>query len=449
MNKLIIFDLDGVLIDSKLIHFHSLNMALSKINKDYIISEIDQKNIYEGIPTKTKLNILTKTKGLDSNLHEKIWSDKQEIVFDMLKNLEKDYDLIFYLNKIKLEGIKICVASNSIRKTIELSLNNLGIKDLVDYIVSNEDVANTKPHPEMYWKCMSYFNTIPEYTVIFEDSEVGIKAVKSSKANLVKVINRNDLNKEKIDLAINILQQTSKKNINILIPMAGAGNRFAEAGYSFPKPLIDIGGKTMIQKVVESININANYIYIVQDEHYEKYDLYTILNNITPGCNIIKINEITEGAALTCLKATNLINNNMPLIIANSDQIVEWDSNYFIEYLQNLNADGGIASFTSNHPKWSYAKINNEGLVSEVAEKRVISNTATVGIYYWKHGSDFVKYANQMINLNKRVNNEFYVCPIFNEAIEDNKKIYTVQINKMWGVGTPEDLRLYFENYIS
>ena len=129
--------------------------------------------------------------------------------------------------------------------------------------------------------------------------------------------------------------------------------------------------------------------------------------------------------------------------MANSDQIVDWNSREFIYSMYSKNADGGIATFKSSHPKWSYAKTDDFNKVIEVAEKKPISNEATVGIYYWKHGSDFIKYAEQMIEKNLRVNNEFYVCPVFNEAINDNKHVYTFPVKKMWGIGTPEDLKEY------
>ena len=225
--------------------------------------------------------------------------------------------------------------------------------------------------------------------------------------------------------------------------MAGLGSRFKEAGYVFPKPLVEVNGKPMIQAVVESLGVNAKYTYIVQKEHYEKYSLSYLLNLITPDCNIVQVDGITEGAAVTCLLAKAYIDNDNPLIMANSDQIVEWNSRQFIYDLMTKNADGGIATFKSTHPKWSYARVDGSGLVVEVAEKKPISDIATVGIYYWKHGSDFVKYAEEMISKNIRTNNEFYVCPVFNEAIADNKRVFTSDIKKMWGVGTPEDLNNY------
>jgi len=236
------------------------------------------------------------------------------------------------------------------------------------------------------------------------------------------------------------------KNLNVLIPMAGAGSRFQQAGYTFPKPLIDVKGKPMIQVVVENLNIDANFIYVVQKEHRQKYNLDTLLNLITPGCKIVEVDGLTEGAACTALLAKEHINSDAPLFFANSDQFVEWNLTEFMYKMNETDADGGIVTFKATHPKWSFVKVNEEGLVTEVAEKNPISDIATVGYYYWKHGSDFVNYAEQMIEKDIRVNNEFYVCPVFNEAIQDGKKISIHNIEKMWGLGTPEDLDIFLKN---
>ena len=155
---------------------------------------------------------------------------------------------------------------------------------------------------------------------------------------------------------------------------------------------------------------------------------------------------MTEGAACTTLLAKELINNNEPLVMANSDQFVEWDSNEFMYSMTADNIDAGILTFNSTHPKWSFAKLNEDGFVSEVAEKKPISDIATVGVYYWNKGSDYVKYAEQMISKDVRVNNEFYVCPVFNEAIQDGKKVKVFPIEKMWGLGTPEDLDIFLKD---
>jgi dTDP-glucose pyrophosphorylase len=286
--------------------------------------------------------------------------------------------------------------------------------------------------------------------LIVEDSPRGIEAALNSKAKLLIVENPDSVTYEKIN---NYMNQEDKpttlklSNFNILIPMAGEGSRFKEAGFTFPKPLIEVNGKPMIQVIIENLGFEANYIYVVRKEHYDKYNLKSFLNLITPNCKIIQVESLTEGAACTTLLAKEYINNDNPLIIANSDQFLEWNPIDFYYKMIETKADGGIVTFKATHPKWSFAKINELGNVIQVAEKDPISDMATVGIYYYKKGSEYVKYAEQMISKNIRTNNEFYVCPIFNEYIGDNKKIKTYGIEKMFGIGTPEDLQYFLNNY--
>lgn len=453
MNKLVIFDLDGVLIDSKDYHYNALNEALGE---KYFINKEEHVSIYDGLPTRAKLELLTKRKGLPVDSYDKIWYDKQEATLKIFNDcVSKDYELMGYFQQLVNEGYKIAVASNSIRNTVKIILLRLGVLEFVDMYVSNEDVIRNKPFPEMYWKCMTSLGALPSDTVILEDSHIGRQAALNSKAHLIPIENRKDLNQEKINKIKRLLSTITpkvaweSKTMNVLIPMAGAGSRFVSQGYTFPKPLIEVRGKPMIQVVVENLNIKANYTFIVQKEHYEKYNLNYLLPLIAPNCNIVQVDGITEGAACTTLLAKEYINNDDPLIMANSDQFVVWDSNETLYSFQNGDCDGGILTFPSTHPKWSYAKLGKDGYVEEVAEKKPISEHATVGIYYWKKGSDYVKYAQQMIEKDIRVNNEFYVCPVFNEAISDGKKIRIKEIEKdgMWGIGTPEDLNYFLEHY--
>ena len=456
MNKLIIFDLDGVLIDSRDIHYEALNRALANVDSKFIINYEEHLSTYDGLSTTVKLNKLTKEKGLPATKHKQIWEDKQRITFNIFKRIPDDYELIGYFEDLKLAGYQIAVASNSIRNTVKIILLGLGLLQYVDYYVSNEDVKRGKPFPEMYWQCMIACNALPKNTVIIEDSHIGRQAALDSGAHLVTVENRADFRNEHIQQIKNILQQKSNTNIpwkarhmNVLIPMAGAGSRFAAAGYTFPKPLIEVNGKPMIQVVVENLNIQANYIFIVLKEHYERYHLQYLLNAIAPGCKIVQVEGLTEGAACTTLLAKELINNDSPLLIANSDQYVKWNSNECLYAFNADSIDAGIITFKSNHPKWSYAKLDNSGFVCEVAEKKPISEHATVGIYFWKRGSDYVKYAERMIASNVRVNNEFYVAPVFNEAIADGKKIRIKDAEEMWGIGTPEDLNYFLLHHPS
>jgi HAD superfamily hydrolase (TIGR01509 family) len=452
MTKLIIFDLDGVLVEAKEIHYKTLNKALAEVDKKYMITEKEHLSTYDGLKTNQKLEMLTKNKGLDPIHYEQIWNRKQDLTIDAISELKPNAHLIVVFKRLRDMGYKLACCSNSIRRSVLVMLSKIGLIEYMDLIISNEDVKNSKPHPEMYWKAMSMMSVLPEECLIVEDSPHGLLAASRSRANVLRVDNPSDLTFEKIQnkLKENKIMSIPKwqgGKMNVLIPMAGAGSRFAAAGYTFPKPLIDVNGKPMIQMVVENLNIDANFVFVVQKEHREKYNLDTLLNLIAPNCKVVEVDGLTEGAACTALLAKEYIDSDAPLFFANSDQFVEWDSNEFFYKMNETDADGGIVTFKATHPKWSFAKIDDNGIVTEVAEKNPISDLATVGFYYWKHGSDFVKYAEQMIRNNIRVNGEFYVCPVFNQAIDSDKVIRTFDVPKMWGTGTPEDLKHYLENY--
>ena len=455
MIKLIIFDLDGVLIDSRDLHFDALNNALKIIDKNFVISKEEHLSTYDGLNTTRKLELLNLNKGLPTDLFNTVWKLKQKYTIELFKHYTADPKLIEMFEYLRTEGYKIAVASNSIRETVKRALIKIGVIEYVDYYISNEDVKRPKPFPEMYWSCMNALNATAIETLIIEDSHIGRLGAMNSGANLLPVENTFDVSLAKIKKELSVLNQVNSnttpwidKNLTVLIPMAGAGSRFAQVGYTFPKPLIDVKGKPMIQVVVENLNIQANYVFIVQREHYEKYNLQYLLNFIAPNCQIVQVDGVTQGAACTTLLAKEFINNNDALVIANSDQFVEWNSNECLYAFKADGIDGGIITFKSHHPKWSYARVGSSGFVDLVAEKKPISNDATVGIYYWRRGSDYVRFAEQMIDKNIRVNNEFYVCPVYNEAIEAGQKIRIKQAKGMWGLGTPEDLNNYLQNYV-
>jgi HAD superfamily hydrolase (TIGR01509 family) len=205
MTKAIIFDLDGVLIDSKEIHFNALNLALANIDKKYIISRNEQDSVFEGLTTYSKLNILTYTRGLPRTLHKSIWEEKQKFSTAMFSSVSMDAELINLLKYIKSQGILVGVASNSIRSTLDGCLKALGIKDLIDHSLSNEDVNFPKPSPEIYVNCMTDLGVTPDNVIIFEDSEIGREAASSSKAKLEPIENRGSLTFDRIQKAVEYL----------------------------------------------------------------------------------------------------------------------------------------------------------------------------------------------------------------------------------------------------
>jgi HAD superfamily hydrolase (TIGR01509 family) len=202
MIKLVVFDLDGVLLDSKEIHFNALNLALDEVGDDYIILRHEQDTVYEGLTTNAKLQILTETKGLPKELYGDVWQRKQEYSAVLFESISPDEDLVSLFKFIKSRGIRIAVASNSIRKTLDTCLKSLGVQPFVDYSLSNEDVELPKPDPQIYNKCMEHFNSRPDETVIFEDSEIGLRAALASGARVEKVANRKDVYFDRIDRVI-------------------------------------------------------------------------------------------------------------------------------------------------------------------------------------------------------------------------------------------------------
>lgn len=238
--------------------------------------------------------------------------------------------------------------------------------------------------------------------------------------------------------------------LNIVIPMAGRGSRFAQAGFNTPKPLIPVGGRPMIQWVIENVRPARphRFTFLCLAEHLERYsEVPEELRRICPGCAIVPVAGVTEGAACTVLLAREFIDSGDPLMIANSDQIVDLAIEDYLLAGDVPGVDGLIMTFWSDHPKWSYCRMRADGSVSEVVEKQVVSNEATVGIYNFRRGADFVRAADAMIAADLRVNGEFYVAPCYNQLIDEGARIVIAETGReyagMYGLGIPEDLQFF------
>lgn len=243
--------------------------------------------------------------------------------------------------------------------------------------------------------------------------------------------------------------------LNIVIPMAGRGSRFAEQGYELPKPLIRVHGKPMIDVVVSNLRPDCahRFIFICLREHGAEYGLEEHLAELTPGCEIVYVDQVTEGAACTVLLAKKFIDNDDPLMIANSDQWVDTNINEYLQEMDSKGLDGLIMTMWANDPKWSFVRFDDVGTVCEVVEKEVVSEEATVGIYNFRSGKDYVRAAEQMIAKDLRVNNEFYVAPTYNQLIGEGQTlgVYNVgrEFDGMYGLGIPSDLDMFLAHDVS
>ena len=215
--------------------------------------------------------------------------------------------------------------------------------------------------------------------------------------------------------------------LNIVVPMAGRGSRFATAGFALPKPLIPVHGTApMIRLVIENLrpSVPHRFLFLCLQEHLDTYNVgETLAAWAGTNTEIIPVKAVTEGAACTVLLAKEFINNDEPMMIANSDQWVDIEIDDYLAAMDTQNADGLIMTMWADHPKWSYVRLDAGNVITEVVEKQVVSNEATVGIYNYRRGSDFVKAAESMIAQNLRTNGEFYVAPAYNEMIADRKSV--------------------------
>jgi NDP-sugar pyrophosphorylase family protein len=237
--------------------------------------------------------------------------------------------------------------------------------------------------------------------------------------------------------------------LNIVMPMAGLGKRLAKGGYSLPKPLVEVAGKTLVEWSIKSLDLNAKYIFCCKQSHVDEHQIDKTLKKLVPNCIIIPINYQTDGTAQTILEASKYIDNDEELIISDSDHYIIWDKLKFQNKIRNKLSDACVFIFPTkqNSKYFSYVKTNKEGYVLESAEKEKISNVAACGIHYYKKGSDFVKYASNMIQKNIRFNNEFYVTPVYNEFISAGKKITTFEIIKKWALGDPDEIKEFLKNH--
>jgi HAD superfamily hydrolase (TIGR01509 family) len=440
MNNLAIFDLDGVLCHLKDLHYEALNEALVQCGAA-AISRDNHLSSFDGLPTSAKLRKL----GIEGDLAADISAKKQSLTIDKLPEyVSKDPVMAAILHDVYASGWLIGVCSNARSETVRRCLELLGVEFQVSWqYTPDSTLLRSKPAPEMLIQMMMKADSCPRNTVVFDDSPIGLAAAHASGARVAQV--DCPLTREFVlsNLRVQGGYTYQWSDLNVLIPAAGDGQRFADAGYKDPKPFIRLpGGKTMLEGVIDNLGVLARFRLIVRSKHVTASGPQAVGHG-----KFYQIDYKTRGTAESCLVAAHDIDNDSPLLIANSDQMLEWDSTAFWYFCRNSSLDGVITVFDcpDRNPKWSFCDIGDDGLVRQVVEKKPISDVANCGLWFWRRGSDFVKYAREMIGRDDRVLGEFYAGPVYNLAIADGKRIGTFSVKKMHGLGTPEDLKAYLE----
>jgi dTDP-glucose pyrophosphorylase len=239
------------------------------------------------------------------------------------------------------------------------------------------------------------------------------------------------------------------ETLNILVPMAGRGQRFVQAGYALPKPLLTAQGRPMIEQVIDNLRPQRphRFIFVCQQSHLEDHGLAARLRCAGPQTEIVPVTGVTDGAACTTLLAQALIDSERPLMIANCDQYVAMCIDDYLEVMDGSGDDGYMMTMTAHDPKWSFARLGASGEVVEVVEKKVVSDLATVGVYNFRRGRDYIAAAQRMIAADDRTNGEFYVAPVYNYMVRAGQRVGHLNVgpdsSTMFGLGVPEDLAYF------
>jgi len=434
--KGIFFDLDGVLVNSRILHYETFRDALKEVCANTELTWAEHEKRFDGLSTRRKLDLLRQSNTITEEEAQRIFERKQRLTEERLPFLMKAREsLKVLLITLNNQGFRLFCCSNSIRKTLDKTLQLLEIQPFFEATYSNEDVEKPKPSPEIYQKAMKDAFLSSSDCLIIEDSLVGKQAAYASGAYVLEVEDAEDLTNtllretlytiERYGEVYPRIRSNKPTTFHIAIPMTGGNSTTSN-------PFSPVGGKSMIQSIIDNMipkdlpqdSYKLKFHLIVRSSHTNGNNLDRLFWDVPSNVSYTyhKSDKLTEGAVCSVLLAESEINNNEPLLIVNSDKNLELNSDSFYRCFMNPEYDGCILTFYQPNPydiKWCYAKTSVDGLVIEVQEKKWISPYATVGLYGWKRGSDFVKYAKQMIAKKIRLKNEFYVCPVYNEAIQD------------------------------
>ena len=443
--KCVLFDFDGVLADGKVFHRDLFLKALKEKGGLSLTADEHQKRL-EAMSTRQKLEHLVKGKYITEAEAKAVSNYKQKLTEESLAHIKLFPFVGTLFKELKKKGVDFAIVTNTTPQTMS-QLKKIKKELQGVAIISPEEVTDSKPSPAMYYAAMAEFgHSLKDYLIV-EDSKNGIRSGQASGAAVLQFRAESDhLSLKDLEAAwakgstkkIDYLNEKNLKPFTLVIPCAGLGSRFREQGFKLPKPLIDVKGQPMIERVYDNLGIRAKQvIFIVRKDDEENYGMGSKIKQFCPEAFILEVDGLQQGAYKTVECARKIIPDDHGLIIANSDQLIDYDAFKVDDQLKD--SDGLILTFDAFGEKWSYARTEN-GEVVEVAEKKQISNEATCGVYYFKTASDFFEAGDKMVAAGETTNGEYYICPVFNYF---EGRVTTCRVKKMQGIGTPEDLANY------
>lgn len=464
--RLVVFDLDGVLVESRDLHYEALNRALEEeAGAQYVISRDEHEHVYDGLSTNQKLQMLGVAKGLPRDLHKNVWTKKQEYTESLVKEVLLPSDNILNaITALKQMCLPVCVASNCIKSSVQTILTHVGLIQHVDVYLSNEDVDNAKPSPDIYQKACNIFGVDPSCTLVVEDSTKGFEAASRAGCHLLRVTNPNDVTASSVKSRIQELE-TLTEDVTVVLPLAGPYPEIWQARETPEMPIFlsDVGGESILEIVGKSLlsrRYITKYIFIVKESAANAFDIDSLCAravNFAP-LKIVKIKTDTLSSIHSILQVpAEFIAENTPLLVADGHHLPVWRQGQSLDDLLGSHSDASLTAFQSIDPRFSYVRLNTNSrfnsdirskqgpnsLIEVTMESRPSSNLACSGLYYFKQARYFLKAAEAVIQANQRWLGRFYTAQLFNKLVEDGLEAEALHLTNSWSLRNVNEVQNY------
>jgi len=425
--SLITFDLDGVLVESKELHFDAFNLALKDLSPSLEMTKEEHDQNYCGLSTKQKLRKLTVEKGLPPEKHDYIWAQKQRHTLELMKtSIKPDTRIRSVIQQLRDAGYPVAVASNCIKDSVFYLLRGIGVEDLVSFYFSNEDVSFAKPHPEIYLAVADHFGLSPDEMLVIEDSGHGKQAAILAGAQLCPVASPNDVNIDYISSTL-ARKHSSRSRLNIIIPMAGNESLFIDST-STPKFLLDINGQSLLERMVTNLQPSRPHRFIFIARKYQART-YGLAELCVRACNfqpmvLREVERRSSSAIETFLAAKDLIGVDQPVLLANLNMWPILTSTINVDTLADISADCILTHFESTQENLSYVKVNNFYSVDDISTKLRSSCHATTGYTFFKRGYKFFQLCESL-----QSGKALFIEDVIKRGLEDRMDVMSFPVD--------------------